>query len=108
MFAFRWFYQICDENMSITYVDGRHPGANHDAFIWDQSGADHFFKTNYSNGKRNTWLLGKFLKNHHYTKYKFAVNTLFMISYFKTIYYIVVHTCGICYFKFRVLYEMPC
>lgn len=44
--------------MIITYVDARHPGANHDAFIWDQSAADDYFKTKYLNGKRHTWLLG--------------------------------------------------
>ncbi|XP_046801010.1 putative nuclease HARBI1 [Lucilia cuprina] len=49
---------ICDHNMVITYVDARHPGANHDSFIWDQSAAEHYFKSNYLNGRRNTWLLG--------------------------------------------------
>lgn len=44
--------------MVITYVDARHPGSNHDAFVWEQSSADQFCKSNYITGKRNTWLLG--------------------------------------------------
>ncbi|XP_058981748.1 putative nuclease HARBI1 [Musca domestica] len=49
---------ICDHNMVINYVDARHPGANHDAFVWDQSDAHDHFKNNFIRGKRNTWLLG--------------------------------------------------
>lgn len=45
-------------------MDARHPGANHDAFVWGQSTAHDFFKTNFFKGKGKTWLLGMFsLKN---------------------------------------------
>ncbi|XP_036347577.1 putative nuclease HARBI1 [Rhagoletis pomonella] len=51
---------ICDHNMVITFVDARHPGANHDSFVWNVSHAEQELKSDYNNGKTNTWLLGKF------------------------------------------------
>ncbi|XP_020712831.1 putative nuclease HARBI1 [Ceratitis capitata] len=44
--------------MVITYVDARHPGANHDAFIWKHSTAEQMLNSDFNNGKINTWLLG--------------------------------------------------
>lgn len=55
-----FFLQICDHNMVINFVDARHPGANHDAFVWDHSDAHDYFQQNYLRGKRNTWLLGMY------------------------------------------------
>lgn len=40
------------------YVDARHPGANHDSFIWEQSALDQRLQNEFDNGKRNTWILG--------------------------------------------------
>ncbi|XP_036346180.1 putative nuclease HARBI1 [Rhagoletis pomonella] len=51
---------ICDHNMVITFVDARHPGANHDSFVWNVSHAEQELKSDYNNGKTNTWLLGDF------------------------------------------------
>ncbi|XP_065368781.1 putative nuclease HARBI1 [Calliphora vicina] len=51
---------VCDSNQIITFVDSRHPGANHDAFIWSSSVVDEYLKTSYLNGKSNTWLLGMY------------------------------------------------
>ncbi|XP_059226785.1 putative nuclease HARBI1 isoform X1 [Stomoxys calcitrans] len=49
---------ICDHNMKIICVDGRHPGANHDAFIWEASTADLKLQNDFDRGKRNFWILG--------------------------------------------------
>lgn len=38
-----------------------HPGANHDAFVWNHSAASQYFKLQFMNGKRNIWLLGMFM-----------------------------------------------
>lgn len=52
-------FQICDNNQIIRYVDARHPGSNHDSFIWQSSAARDYFQNQHNNGKQNTWLLGK-------------------------------------------------
>ncbi|TMW39805.1 hypothetical protein DOY81_015116, partial [Sarcophaga bullata] len=49
---------ICDQDMVITFVDASQPGTYQDSFIWENSAAHDYFKTNYLNGKMNTWLLG--------------------------------------------------
>ena len=52
------FFQICDHNMVILFVDARHPGSNHESFVWEQSSLAEHIKSNFTNGKTNTWLLG--------------------------------------------------
>ncbi|XP_017474344.1 PREDICTED: putative nuclease HARBI1 [Rhagoletis zephyria] len=49
---------ICDHDMVITFVDARHPGANHDSFIWKTSAAEEQLRLAFNNGKSNTWILG--------------------------------------------------
>ncbi|XP_017474337.1 PREDICTED: putative nuclease HARBI1 [Rhagoletis zephyria] len=49
---------IWDHNMVITFVNARHPGANHDSFVWNVSHAEQELKSDSNNGKTNTWLLG--------------------------------------------------
>ncbi|XP_067637562.1 putative nuclease HARBI1 [Eurosta solidaginis] len=49
---------ICDYNMVIRSVDGRHPGSSHDALIWSVSKANDSFQRRYENGERGSWLLG--------------------------------------------------
>ncbi|XP_046801077.1 putative nuclease HARBI1 isoform X2 [Lucilia cuprina] len=49
---------ICDDKLLIRFVDARHPGSNHDSFIWKSSQADQYLNNLHTNGKRNFWLLG--------------------------------------------------
>ncbi|XP_061400280.1 putative nuclease HARBI1 [Musca vetustissima] len=49
---------ICDHKMRITFVDARHPGSNHDAFVWERSDPDKCMQREFDNGKRNFWILG--------------------------------------------------
>ncbi|XP_065368768.1 putative nuclease HARBI1 [Calliphora vicina] len=49
---------ICDDELLIRFIDARHPGSNHDSFIWRGSQVNQFFNSLYSGGKRNFWLLG--------------------------------------------------
>ncbi|XP_037827945.1 putative nuclease HARBI1 [Lucilia sericata] len=49
---------ICDDKLVIRFVDARHPGSNHDSFIWKGSQADDYFNLLYSGGERNVWVLG--------------------------------------------------
>ncbi|XP_065369299.1 putative nuclease HARBI1 [Calliphora vicina] len=49
---------ICDHNMAITYVDANQPGSFNNAYVWDHSSADNYLRTNYLNGKVNTWVIG--------------------------------------------------
>ncbi|XP_065354731.1 putative nuclease HARBI1 [Calliphora vicina] len=49
---------ICDQKTYIMYVDARHPGANHDAFVWEYSVINQKLQDSFENGKRNTWILG--------------------------------------------------
>ncbi|XP_067625184.1 uncharacterized protein [Eurosta solidaginis] len=49
---------ICDYNMVIRSVDGRHPGSSHDALIWSVSKANDSFQRRYENRERGSWLLG--------------------------------------------------
>lgn len=60
-------------------MDARHPGANHDAFVWDQSAANHFYKNNYENGKRNTWILGKVMDFILFIKKEYLSSTFILI-----------------------------
>lgn len=48
--------------MCITFVDANHPGSCHDAFIFNHSELNTHLTSNYENGQRNTWLLGKYYK----------------------------------------------
>ncbi|XP_061401150.1 putative nuclease HARBI1 [Musca vetustissima] len=49
---------VCDHTTKIMFVDARHPGANHDSFIWEQSPINEMLERDFENGKRNTWVLG--------------------------------------------------
>lgn len=40
------------------FVDARHPGSNHDAFIWEYSLANQMLQDKFEGGKRNAWILG--------------------------------------------------
>lgn len=51
---------MCDHNKVIKYVDASQPGNWPDAYVWEQSKAEQFFKTNYLNGKTDTYVVGKF------------------------------------------------
>lgn len=49
---------ICDQDLLIFNVNANFPGSCHDSFIWRQSLIKHQLQNDYSNGQRNTWLLG--------------------------------------------------
>ncbi|CAD7001965.1 unnamed protein product [Ceratitis capitata] len=61
---------ICDHNMVITYVDARHPGANHDAFIWKHSTAEQMLNSDFNNVKINSLLLGMKFALQMFKSYK--------------------------------------
>lgn len=44
--------------MKIRAVDSCRPGSCHDSFIWNMSNARTYFLNEYSNGNKNSWLLG--------------------------------------------------
>ncbi|KAI8128787.1 putative nuclease HARBI1 [Lucilia cuprina] len=49
---------ICDHNMLITYLDAKQPGSYQNNYVWEQSSADNYLRTNYLQNKINTWLIG--------------------------------------------------
>lgn len=49
-------------------MDARHPGANHDSFVWSSSLANDHFQKIYAEGKRNFWLLGNHCRNILYKR----------------------------------------
>lgn len=44
--------------MKVRAVDSCRPGSCHDSFIWNMSSARNFLLNAYSNGDKNSWLLG--------------------------------------------------
>ncbi|XP_021712444.1 putative nuclease HARBI1 [Aedes aegypti] len=49
---------VCDHNLLIRYVDANHPGSSHDSFVWNGSVLNQLLQQEYTNGERNSWLLG--------------------------------------------------
>ncbi|XP_036320324.1 putative nuclease HARBI1 [Rhagoletis pomonella] len=52
------YLQVCDDKMTIRYVDATHPGACHDSLIWNTSQLRVSMEEDYLRGRRNVWLLG--------------------------------------------------
>lgn len=54
-------FQICDPDLKILNVNARYPGARNDYFIWKNSSVHQALKRSYSEGERNTWLIGVYI-----------------------------------------------
>ncbi|XP_061395895.1 putative nuclease HARBI1 [Musca vetustissima] len=49
---------VCDHKMRIRFLDARYAGSAHDSLIWNDSIVKRVLQERYTNGERNTWLLG--------------------------------------------------
>lgn len=55
-----FLFQICDADMEILSINPRYGGSSHDSFVWNNSYIKQLLKNEYSNGARNSFLLGKY------------------------------------------------
>lgn len=52
------FLKICDHLMNIRYVNAKHPGASHDASVWNVSQIKTKLESDYRNGRTDFRILG--------------------------------------------------
>lgn len=57
-----YFFQIVNSKLQILNMNARYPGARNDSYIWSMSPVRRAMEYHFSNGERQTWLIGMCLK----------------------------------------------